>query len=229
MKYLSIFIRVALLALGQLLDCHSASKVSLMDVGKSVNVYPQQSTAKQKPCAYFLGYTEVQMRYVRKEVCHVGYCPEFVLTDSQTQPLTATLLRILLCWHVCAQRSRYTELPLELRYITLFLSDIGGVYQFFCLVKFQVAESLLFLLGCLNSFPTNYSSHWLPSCPLNVYFLVGITCAKTDYTQDHALLSATCPAYGPLTLGKLMCNTLAKFHCNNIVMAFTTVFCYTSM
>ena len=38
MKYLSIFIRVALLALGQLLDCHSASEVSLMDMGKSVNV-----------------------------------------------------------------------------------------------------------------------------------------------------------------------------------------------
>ena len=28
-----------------------------MDMGKSVNVQPQQSTAKQKPCAYFLGYT----------------------------------------------------------------------------------------------------------------------------------------------------------------------------
>ena len=57
MKYLSIFIRVALLALGQSSDCHSASEVSLMDMGKSVNVWPQQSTAKQKPCAYFLGYT----------------------------------------------------------------------------------------------------------------------------------------------------------------------------
>ena len=31
--------------------------VSLMDMGKSVNVQPQQSTAKQKPCAYFFGYT----------------------------------------------------------------------------------------------------------------------------------------------------------------------------
>ena len=38
MKYLSIFIRVALLALGQSLDCHSASEVSLMDMGKPVNV-----------------------------------------------------------------------------------------------------------------------------------------------------------------------------------------------
>ena len=44
-------------ALGQSLDCHSASEVTLMDMGKSVNVKPQQSTAKQKPCAYFLGYT----------------------------------------------------------------------------------------------------------------------------------------------------------------------------
>ena len=33
MKYLSIFIRVALLALGQSLECHSASEVSLMDMG----------------------------------------------------------------------------------------------------------------------------------------------------------------------------------------------------
>ena len=38
MKYLSIFIRVALLAWGQSLDCHSASEVSLKDMGKSVNV-----------------------------------------------------------------------------------------------------------------------------------------------------------------------------------------------
>ena len=37
-KYLSIFIRVALLALGQSLDCHNASEVSLMDMVKSVNV-----------------------------------------------------------------------------------------------------------------------------------------------------------------------------------------------
>ena len=42
MKYSSIFIRVALLALGQSLDCHSASEVSLLE---------------KKPCAYFLGYT----------------------------------------------------------------------------------------------------------------------------------------------------------------------------
>ena len=34
MKYLLIFIRVTLLALGQSLDCHSASEVSLMDMGK---------------------------------------------------------------------------------------------------------------------------------------------------------------------------------------------------
>ena len=42
---------------GAIVRCHSASEVSLMDMGKSVNVWPQQSTAKQKPCAYFLGYT----------------------------------------------------------------------------------------------------------------------------------------------------------------------------
>ena len=27
-----------------------------MDMGKSVNIKPQQNTAKQKQCAYFLGY-----------------------------------------------------------------------------------------------------------------------------------------------------------------------------
>ena len=37
-KEKSMFIRVALLALGQSLDCHSASEVSLIDMGKSVNV-----------------------------------------------------------------------------------------------------------------------------------------------------------------------------------------------
>ena len=37
-RTLSIFIRVALLALGQSLDCHSASEVSLMDMEKSVNI-----------------------------------------------------------------------------------------------------------------------------------------------------------------------------------------------
>ena len=43
-----VFIHIALLALGQSLDFHSGSEVSLMDMGKSVNVKPQQSTAKQK-------------------------------------------------------------------------------------------------------------------------------------------------------------------------------------
>ena len=37
MMHLPIFTRVALLALGQSLDCHSASEVSLMDMGKSVS------------------------------------------------------------------------------------------------------------------------------------------------------------------------------------------------
>ena len=46
-----------MLALGQSLDCHSASEVSMFDMGTSVHVYPQQSTARQKPCGYFLGYT----------------------------------------------------------------------------------------------------------------------------------------------------------------------------
>ena len=72
MKYLSIFIRVALLALGQSLDCHNASEVSLVDMGKSVNVLPQQSTAKQKPCAYFFGYTVYHYMYDNNKLSFVG-------------------------------------------------------------------------------------------------------------------------------------------------------------
>ena len=37
MTHLPIFTRVALLALGQSLDCHSVSEVSLMDMGKLVS------------------------------------------------------------------------------------------------------------------------------------------------------------------------------------------------
>ena len=50
--------------------CFAGSEVSLMDMGKSVNVWPQQSTAKQKPCAYFLGYT---VRVIKTErICNKG-------------------------------------------------------------------------------------------------------------------------------------------------------------
>ena len=56
MKYLSIFIRVALLALGQSSDCHSASEVSLMDMGKSVNVCMTTTKhSKAKTVCIFLG------------------------------------------------------------------------------------------------------------------------------------------------------------------------------
>ena len=48
MKYLSIFIRVALLALGQSLDCHSASEVSLMDMGKSVYNHNKAQQSKNR-------------------------------------------------------------------------------------------------------------------------------------------------------------------------------------
>ena len=75
MMNLPIFIRVALLALGQSLDCHSASEVSLMGMGKPVSVKPQQSTAKQKQRTYFLGYTvcTVILKMLFNEIflCHV--------------------------------------------------------------------------------------------------------------------------------------------------------------
>ena len=61
MKYLSIFIRVALLALGQSLDCHTASEVSLMDMGKSMYNH-NKAQQSNKPCAYFLEYTVYQLR-----------------------------------------------------------------------------------------------------------------------------------------------------------------------
>ena len=48
MKYLSIFIRVALLALGQSLDCHSASEVSLMDMGKSMYNHNKAQQSKNR-------------------------------------------------------------------------------------------------------------------------------------------------------------------------------------
>ena len=83
MKYLSIFIRVSLLALGQSLDYHSASEVSLMDMGKSVNVEPQQSTAKQKPCAYFLGYTVYRQVYM-----YIHRLPSLVI-DAPHKPNSA--------------------------------------------------------------------------------------------------------------------------------------------
>ena len=42
-----------------------------MDMGKSVNVQPQQSTAKQKPCADFLGYT-VPYRLISAQLSSVA-------------------------------------------------------------------------------------------------------------------------------------------------------------
>ena len=48
MKYLSIFIRVALLALGQSLDCHSASEVSLMDMGISMYNHNKAQQSKNR-------------------------------------------------------------------------------------------------------------------------------------------------------------------------------------
>ena len=55
MKYLSIFIRVALLALGQSLDCHSASEVSLMDMGKISQCITTTRHSKAKTLCIFLG------------------------------------------------------------------------------------------------------------------------------------------------------------------------------
>ena len=83
MQYLSIFIRVTLLALGQSLNCHSASEVSLMNMGKSVNVIPQQSTWKQKPCAYFLGYTVVPCKLWDSRDL-LQYIPKLLMSFCET-------------------------------------------------------------------------------------------------------------------------------------------------
>ena len=48
MNYLSIFIRVALLALGQSLDCHSASEVSLMDIWENQSMYNHNKAQQSK-------------------------------------------------------------------------------------------------------------------------------------------------------------------------------------
>ena len=55
MKYLSIFTRVALLARGQSLDCHSASEVSLMDMGKISQCITTTKHSKTKTVCIFLG------------------------------------------------------------------------------------------------------------------------------------------------------------------------------
>ena len=82
MKYLSIFTRVALLALGQSLDCHSASEVSLMDMGKSVNVLPQQSTAKQKTVCIFLGIY-CKRKILNRFSCEADHTQNRVVTQSE--------------------------------------------------------------------------------------------------------------------------------------------------
>ena len=48
MVNLPIFIRVALLALGQSLDCHNASEVSLMDMGNSVYNHNKAQQSKNR-------------------------------------------------------------------------------------------------------------------------------------------------------------------------------------
>ena len=114
MKYLSIFIRVALLALGQSLDCHSASEVSLMDMGKSVNVKPQQSTAKQKPCAHFMGYT-VDRRALQR------HGPQAVETQTTQDYFTKTIRVTLRDFQPSRLRSRGCVSQISWHVLTLVL------------------------------------------------------------------------------------------------------------
>ena len=70
MKYLSIFIRVALLALGQSLDCHSASEVSLMDMGNQ-SMYNHNKAQQSKNRVYiswdilYYGFSLWQQNIIR--------------------------------------------------------------------------------------------------------------------------------------------------------------------
>ena len=131
MKYLSIFIRVALLALGQSLNCHSASEVGLMDMGKSVNVYTQQSTANQKPRAYFLGYTVVLVLFFGFPLtnwwCRVNAFRlennRLIIIHTLTQPVLILLKKhenikyVWICsalrwwgkWYPCLPRNRHVH------------------------------------------------------------------------------------------------------------------------
>ena len=79
MKYLSIFIRVALLALGQSLDCHSASEVSLMDMGQSMyNHNKAQQSKNRVHISWDILYTYV---FMFPSSTHVS-TPSIVLSEA---------------------------------------------------------------------------------------------------------------------------------------------------
>ena len=68
MKYLSIFIRVALLALRQSLDCHSASEVSLMDMGNQsmYNHNKAQQSKNRVHISWDIQYMTHELKYLHK-------------------------------------------------------------------------------------------------------------------------------------------------------------------
>ena len=79
MKYLSIFIRVALLALGQSLDCHSASEVSLMDMGKSMYNH-SIFLGIYCTCHIFSSYSSLLFLFARgTNTCFLIWPPESVI------------------------------------------------------------------------------------------------------------------------------------------------------
>ena len=103
--------QVALLALGQSLDCHSASEVSLMDIGKSVNVKPQQSTAKQKPCACFLGYT-VHGSCMRVGMNSSLWVHSLIYTYIYIScALVIVMLSAILCCNRLCYRDHFVDVP----------------------------------------------------------------------------------------------------------------------
>ena len=176
MKYLSIFIRVALLALWQSLDCHSASEVSLMDMGKSVNVKPQQSTAKQKPCAYFLGYT---VCYFYTVLCCFKVLLDFYATSSiwQRQVFSNYILFAMTCWrmqnvnvYTCWTHKYYRTLMISSRIVgsqrlgkwaVTVKSVLGSEWcipvlgkrtrkQYLCeVLQWSILGPVLFLISCM--------------------------------------------------------------------------------
>ena len=107
MKYLSIFIRVALLALGQSLDCHSASEVSLMGMGKISQCITTTKHSKAKTVCIFLGIYCIAKIFHRSlegtpvaRIIKQNEKPKSMQTnkDSPTWPLTG--------WQMCRESVR---------------------------------------------------------------------------------------------------------------------------
>ena len=92
MKYLSIFVRVALLALGQSLDCHSASEVSLMDMGKISQCITTTKHSKAKTVCIFLGIYCIIVRSMLHDSFDYHLIHRLVISHVVTELLTKVCL-----------------------------------------------------------------------------------------------------------------------------------------